>query len=279
MGFGQGAETTCKVACVQLRCGLDRQENFAQAQALIERAAARGATYIQTPENTHLVTEDAHLALASARHEEEDDDLSAYRALALRLKVWLHLGSMAFRLRGHDKCANRSLLISPQGTIAARYDKIHLFDVALPDGETYRESDRFLSGNKVVVADAGAFHLGLSICYDLRFARLYRALTLKGALVLSIPSCFTQTTGSAHWHTLVRARAIENGAFVIAAAQGGRHPDGRETFGHSLIVGPWGEVLAEGDQEPGLVEAQIDLSEVLRVRRAVPGIQNELPFA
>ena len=210
---------------------------------------------------------------------EEDDDksLAAFRELARKLGIYLHVGSLAIKV-SPDKAANRSFLIGRNGEIVARYDKIHMFDVDLANGESYRESRNYRPGEIAVVANLPWGRLGLSVCYDLRFPTLYRALAEAGSSFLAIPSAFTRQTGEAHWHVLMRARAIENGAFVFAAAQGGRHENGRETFGHSLIVDPWGRILAEGGTEPGVVTAVIDPAEVAAARARIPSLQHGRRF-
>jgi deaminated glutathione amidase len=193
------------------------------------------------------------------------------------LSIWLHVGSIAV-LVGNGKIANRSLLFSPQGAVAARFDKLHMFDVELPGGESYRESRNYQAGSAGVIADLPWGSLGLTVCYDLRFPHLYRALATAGADFLAIPSAFTRQTGEAHWHVLIRARAIENGCFVFAAAQAGRHESGRETYGHSLIVSPWGDVIAEADSQSGVIVADIRPEEVEKARRRIPSLQHDRPF-
>jgi predicted amidohydrolase len=209
--------------------------------------------------------------------EADDPALPAFCTLANELDIWLLVGSLAIKV-SDKKTANRSFLIGPDGRIAARYDKIHLFDVNLPSGETYRESNTVAAGNDAVVANLPWARIGLSVCYDLRFPQLYRTLAKAGAEILTVPSAFTETTGKAHWHVLVRARAIENACFVMAPAQGGEHSNGRRTYGHSLIVGPWGEIIAEGDTEPGIVAAEIDLGEIGAARSRVPALSHDRPY-
>ncbi|MEA2936881.1 MAG: deaminated glutathione amidase, partial [Alphaproteobacteria bacterium] len=226
---------------------------------------------------TNIVANRRDLMLAATAPEESDPSLAAFRALAKRLGIHLHIGSLAIRI-SPERAANRSFLIDPQGEIVARYDKIHMFDVDLAGGESYRESRSYRPGESAVVADLPWGRLGLTICYDLRFPTLHRALAEAGSSFIAIPSAFTRQTGEAHWHVLMRARAIENTCFVFAAAQGGRHEDGRETFGHSLIVDPWGRVLAEGGTEPGVVLATIDTAEVAAVRARIPSLQHGRRF-
>ncbi len=267
-----------RAACIQLRCGDDVAENVRTASDLIRQAHGAGAQFVATPENTSLMAADAGAKLALAKREKDDLALSALSAVAEELGIWLLIGSLPIKLT-EDKTANRSCLIGPDGRIGARYDKIHLFDVNLPDGESYRESNTVSAGEQAVTANLPWGRIGLSVCYDLRFPHLYRSLAKAGAEILSIPSAFTETTGKAHWHVLVRARAIENGCFVIAPAQGGRHANGRSTYGHSLIVGPWGDILAEAGADPGFITADIDLDQVAKVRARVPSLQHDRPFS
>jgi predicted amidohydrolase len=209
--------------------------------------------------------------------EEQDATLAAFRDLARRLAIWVHVGSLAVKV-SPDRAANRSFLIDPRGDIAARYDKIHMFDVDLANGESYRESRSYQPGELAMVADLPWGRLGLTICYDLRFPALYRALAEAGSSFLAIPSAFTRQTGEAHWHVLNRARAVENGCFVLAAAQGGTHQSGRETYGHSMVIDPWGRVIAEGDDAPGVVMAEIDPSLVGKARGRIPSLQHGRRF-
>jgi predicted amidohydrolase len=267
-----------RAACVQLRSGDDMAENIRAASALIREAKAQGVDFIATPENTGLMAADGQAKLEKSFPEEADPALPAFRALAQELGVWLLIGSLAIKV-SDSKTANRSFLIDPKGQVAARCDKIHLFDVDLPSGETYRESASVAGGDRAVAADLPWGKLGLSVCYDLRFPLLYRALAQAGAFMLAVPSAFTETTGNAHWHVLLRARAIENGAFVIAPAQGGHHPGWRQTHGHSLIVGPWGEVLAEAGTDPGVIVADIDPARSAEARARIPSLRHDRPFA
>jgi predicted amidohydrolase len=267
-----------RAACIQLRCGDDVAENTRSASNLIRQAQRAGAQFVATPENTSFMAADAGAKLELARNEKDDLALAAFSTVAEELRLWLLIGSLAIKV-SDDKTANRSYLIGPDGRIAARYDKIHLFDVNLPDGESYRESNTVAPGAQSVTADLPWGRIGLSVCYDLRFPHFYRTLAKSGAEFFSIPSAFTETTGKAHWHVLLRARAIENGCFVIAPAQGGRHANGRSTYGHSMIVGPWGDILAETGMEPGFITADIDLAEVAAVRTRVPSLQHDRPFS
>ena len=268
-----------RVALLQARTGIDPEANARALAAAVEEAAAGGAAMLFTPEMSGLLDRDRERAAASLRLPEEDPVLAAVRAAAAKAGIWVHLGSLAVRRADEPRLANRAFLIDGAGAIRATYDKLHLFDVDLPTGESWRESAAYAPGEAtVVVEETPVGPLGLSICYDLRFPDLYRALTDAGAKVIAIPAAFTVPTGAAHWHVLMRARAIEAGVFVVAAAQAGRHEDGRETYGHSLVVGPWGEVLLDKGPEPGLAFAEIDLEEVDRVRARVPAIRHRRPI-
>jgi predicted amidohydrolase len=266
-----------RAACIQLRSGDDVAENIRDAVQMIRAAAKDGAQFIATPENTTLMAPDGGAKLAHSYDEAHDPALPVFGALAKELGVWLLAGSLAIKV-SETKTANRSFLFSPDGGIASRYSKIHLFDVDLPSGEKYRESNTVAGGGEAVMANTPWGQIGLSICYDIRFPQLYRAMAKKGAFAFTAPSAFTETTGKAHWHVLLRARAIENGAFMIAPAQGGLHANGRRTYGHSLIVGPWGEILAEGGTEPGIVAAEIDPHLVVEARAKVPSLQHDQKF-
>ena len=266
-----------RVGLVQMCSGRDVAQNVAAASDLIRRAAHRGADYIQTPEMTTFMEIDRTQLLAAARPEKNHPALRHFCDLARGLNVWLHVGSMPILL-DNGKLANRSLLISSEGRITARYDKIHMFDVDLGGGESYLESANYEPGRHAVIADLPWGPIGLTICYDLRFPHLYRALAKGGAKFLAIPAAFTVPTGTAHWHVLLRARAIEAQAYVFAAAQGGSHQHGRETYGHSLIVSPWGEILGEGDVHPAVITADIDLQLLTDVRSRVPSLKHDRPF-
>jgi len=262
---------------VQMRSGLSPQANLDAVVRLIKQARERGAQYVLTPEMTNILEVKRERLFAAIAPEESDATLAALRELARKLQIFLHVGSLAIKLSA-EKAANRSYLIDESGEIIARYDKIHMFDVDLASGESYRESRNYRPGEIAVTADLPWGRLGLTICYDLRFPALYRALAVAGSSFLAIPSAFTKQTGEAHWHVLNRARAIENGAFVFAAAQGGLHENARETFGHSLIVDPWGRILAEGDAEPGVVLASIDPAEVAAARAKIPSLSHGRRF-
>jgi len=269
--------TTFTAGLVQMRSGVSPAANLDAALKLIGEAKNGGADYVLTPEMTNILEVNRERLFAAIAPEEADASLAAFREAARKLGIFLHVGSLAIRLSA-EKAANRSFLIDRSGEIIARYDKIHMFDVDLAGGESYRESRNYRPGEIAVAADLPWGRLGLSICYDLRFPALYRALAEAGASFLAIPSAFTQQTGEAHWHVLNRARAIENGAFVLSAAQGGRHENGRETYGHSLVVDPWGRIVAEGGNEPGVIMAQIDPAAVTAARAKVPSLQHGRRF-
>ena len=258
-----------------MRSGVEVAPNIAAAAALIREAAGKGATFIATPEMTNLL--DIRPGMARPKIVEQDDiPLHAFQALAAELRVTLLIGSLAVTLESDERFANRSFLIGQDGGVIAHYDKIHMFDVEVGDGQSYRESRAYRPGEAAMLAAAPFGKVGMTICYDLRFPHLYRRLAQAGAEILTIPAAFTRVTGEAHWHVLVRARAIETGSFVIAPAQGGKHEDGRETFGHSLIVAPWGDVLAEaGGAEPGIILADLDLDEVAKARGRIPSLGND----
>jgi predicted amidohydrolase len=266
-----------RAALVQMCSGRDVERNLRDATALIREAAGGGALYVQTPEVTTLMELERERLFAAALPEAGNPAVEHFAALAKELAVWLHVGSMVVRASS-DKLANRAFLFSPEGEVAARYDKIHMFDVDLANGETYRESANYGPGEHAVVADLPWGGLGLSICYDLRFPQLYRAMAKAGATFLAVPAAFTRLTGEAHWHTLLRARAIESQCFVFAAAQGGRHEHGRETFGHSLIISPWGQILAEGGVHPSVIYADVELAMVEDVRTRVPSLRHDRTF-
>jgi deaminated glutathione amidase len=266
-----------RVGLVQMRSGRTPAQNVDAATKLIKEAKTGGADYVLTPEMTNILERKREDLFAALAPEEKDRSLAAFRDLARRLGIWVHVGSLAIEVLP-QKAVNRSFLIDPKGEIAARYDKIHMFDVDLAGGESYRESGSYRPGEIAVAVDIPWGRVGLTICYDLRFPALYRALAEAGASFITIPSAFTQQTGEAHWHVLTRARAIETGSFVFAAAQGGRHEDGRDTFGHSIAIDPWGRVLAEGGTEPGVILADVDPSQVAIVRARIPSLQHGRRF-
>ena len=266
-----------RVGLVQMCSGRTAARNIEAAEKLIREAAAGGANYVQTPEMTNLLERDRE-RLPQALHREADDPgVTQFRSLARELSIWLHIGSLAL-LGETGKPVNRSFLISPEGRITARYDKIHMFDVDLPGGETYRESASYAPGHEAVLAALPWGKLGMTICYDLRFPHLHRTLAKAGARFLAVPAAFTKPTGLAHWHTLLRARAIECQCYVFAAAQGGCHEDGRETYGHSLAISPWGEVIAEAEDQPGVIFADVDMQRLAEVRSQVPSLRHDRPF-
>jgi len=271
------AKATFKAAMIQMRSGLAPAANVDAAAKLIGEAKSAGAHYAQTPEMTNILAAKRERLLATVVEEDADTSLASFRDLARKLGLYIHIGSLAIKA-SPDRAANRAFLIDPKGEIAARYDKIHMFDVDLEGGESYRESRTYRPGEYAALADLPWGRLGVTICYDLRFPALYRALAEAGATMLAIPSAFTKQTGEAHWHVLMRARAIENGSFVFAAAQGGSHKNGRETYGHSLIVDPWGRILAEGGTEPGVIMAEIDMAEVAKARGRIPSLQHGRRF-
>ncbi len=272
-----GKSATFCVGLVQMRTGRTPQANVDAAAKLIGEAKERGADYVLTPEMTNLMEVNRDRFFSAIVPEENDASLAMFREIARRLSIYLHVGSLAVRVTP-EKAANRAFLIDPRGEIVARYDKIHMFDVDLTGGESYRESRSYRPGELAVLYDLPWGRLGVTICYDLRFPQLYRALAEAGASYLAIPSAFTKQTGEAHWHVLNRARAIENGCFVLAAAQGGKHENGRETFGHSLIVDPWGRILAEGGTEPGVIFAEIDPAQITAARGRIPSLQHGRRF-
>lgn len=267
-----------RAALVQLRSGPDVAANLRATEALVRLAAAEGAAYVQTPENTNLVNPDRTAFLAAVRPETVDPTLARLRALAAELGIHLHVGSLAIALPGETRTANRGFLIAPDGSIRARYDKLHMFDVDLPTGESHRESEKVRPGKAAIIAALPWGGLGMGICYDVRFPQLARRLARAGAFALSFPAAFTVPTGEAHWHVLQRARAIETGSFVLSAAQGGDHGGGRATYGHSLIVDPWGRVLGELGVEPGVVVADIDPALAADARARIPALRHDRPF-
>jgi len=267
-----------KTALIQTRTPATHEAALAHVLPLVREAAAGGARFVATPEGTNVLQKDRAILLPMLRTLGEDPVVAGLRAAARDHSVWLLIGSALVR-REDGKAANRSVLVAPDGRIAATYDKLHMFDVDLPTGERSRESEIYEPGEAAITAAAGPLKLGLSVCYDLRFPALYRALALAGAEVMTIPSAFTRPTGAAHWEVLMRARAIETGSFVLAPAQGGRHEDGRGTYGHSIAVAPWGEVVAHFDHdEPGVLFAELDLAAPAKARAAIPALVGARPF-
>lgn len=269
--------STFKVGLIAMRSGLNPQANLDAVLAAIDQAKRAGADYVQTPEMTNVLESKRDRLLANIVTDDNDPTLATLRDVARKLAIYIHAGSLAIKA-SPEKAVNRSFLIDRRGDIVARYDKIHMFDVDLANGESYRESNTYRAGELAVVADLPWGRLGLTVCYDLRFPALYRALAEAGASFFAIPSAFTRQTGEAHWHVLLRARAIENGCFVFASAQGGRHESGRETYGHSLVIDPWGRILAEGGTEPGVVMAEIDPAEVAAARAKIPSLHHGRRF-
>lgn len=273
-----------KVACVQVNSSRDMAANLAAAAEWGRKARAAGAELICYPENVAIMEPDSQALFDGARTEGEHPGFATFRHLARELGAWILGGTLALRRHadgrsdGDDRLVNRSLLFAPDGAVAARYDKIHMFDVEVGDGQTYRESAKIRPGEAAVIADLPWGGLGMTVCYDVRFPYLYRALARAGALFLSVPAAFTRVTGQAHWHVLLRARAIENGCYVFAPAQCGTHAEGRQTFGHTLIVDPWGVVLADGGEEPGFVMASVDPAEVLAARSRIPALTHDRHF-
>ena len=272
-------------SCIQFTSARDYEPNIRVVSDLIRRAREAGADLVLTPENTGLTEPVGKLRREKARDEANHPVLAALREVARETGVWLLIGSLAIDLsrepseaEGERRLANRSYLIDPNGAVVARYDKVHMFDVDLSGGESYRESSAFRPGGESVLAETPWGVLGMTVCYDLRFPHHYRALAQAGADFLAIPSAFTVPTGKAHWHVLMRARAIENGCYVFAPAQWGEHAEGRRTYGHSLIVDPWGEVLGDGGDGIGIISARIDVAAVARARRMVPSLKHDRPF-
>ena len=271
--------TSFRVAALQMRSAMDPAANLATFEALVREAAGSGAVYVQSPEMTGMLVRGREALFARIVPADQDPLVRRASELARELSVFVHVGSTAVLL-ADGKVANRSFLFGAEGELITTYDKIHMFDVDLDNGESWRESATYSPGNQAVVAELPFMKLGLSICYDLRFPQLFRAQALSGAEVLAVPASFTRQTGEAHWHVLLRARAIENGAWVIAAAQGGKHEDGRETYGYTLIVDPWGRVVADaGNNEPGIVLAEIDPAASADARRKLPNLLNARDFA
>lgn len=264
-----------KTACVQINGSADIADNIVKIENMVASAAVQGAEFIATPENSFLMEDAADKRVLYA--QEEHPAVKASAGMARKNGVWLLIGSVAVAANA-EKTYNRSLLFNPQGEIVAQYDKIHLFDVEVGDGQTYRESAKIMAGGKAVTAQTPWGRLGMTICYDLRFPQLYRAIAKAGANMIAVPAAFTQVTGEAHWHVLLRARAIENGCFIIAPAQTGTHAGERKTYGHSLIIDPWGKVLADAGTAEGIITAELDLNEVDKVRGKLPSLGHDRNF-
>jgi len=267
--------STFRVACIHNCAEREMTPSIAALTKLIRAAAKDGAELIQLPEMATMIEPRNELVVQKAKPEADDPGLAACRALAVETKAWVLIGSLLIKEPSTNKVVNRSYLLDSKGAIVARYDKLHLFDVDLPSGEQYRESATVKAGDRAVLAPSPWGPIGLSVCYDLRFAYLYRALAQGGASYLSIPAAFTYTTGKAHWHVLVRARAIETGCYVFAANQGGTHAEGRRTWGHALIVNPWGEVLADSGEREGFIAADIDPAKVVQARAMIPALKHD----
>lgn len=269
-----------RVGLVQLTVGDDPAENLAQTVALVGKAAAKGASFVLTPECTNGLSGNRAHQRAVFHDEDTDPTLAKLREEAEKAKIWLLIGSLAIKTNDADgRFANRSFLVAPNGEIASRYDKIHMFDVNVSETEIYRESAGYRPGSQATVAETPFGRVGMTICYDVRFPHLYRRLAKAGAQILTVPAAFNHITGAAHWEVLLRARAIETGCFVLAPAQTGFHPEksgkGRNTFGHSLCISPWGEILADGGTLPGVVLADIDLADVAKARSRVPSLDHD----
>ena len=267
------------VACLQISSGREVDPNLQAIGEMARRARDAGAGFILTPEVSVMLEPKREPKFAKAEDETAPHAIPFFADLARETGAWILVGSMAVKLVGEDRLANRSYLFAPDGGIAARYDKIHMFDVDLAGGESYRESSQFRPGEATVVVETTFAQVGLSVCYDLRFPALYRTLAQAGAQILTVPSAFAVATGRAHWHTLLRARAIETGCFVLAPAQTGTHAEGRKTYGHSLIVDPWGEVLADAGEAVGFITAELDMARVAEARQMVPSLKHDRPFA
>ena len=269
---------TFNVACIQTNSERDVAPNIEAVSQFVRQAHDQGADFILLPESVNMMEPKGRHVREKIVYEEDDAFLSAFQKLAKELNVWILIGSLLVRI-SDEQAANRSLLINGSGDIVTRYDKIHMFDVDVGDGQTYRESKLYRPGEDLVIAEIPWGTLGLTICYDLRFPYLYRALAHQGALFMTVPAAFTRVTGEAHWHVLLRARAIENGCFIFAPAQTGDHAEGRQTFGHFLIIDPWGNILADGGTDVGFVMAEIDPAEVAKARGKIPSLKHDRPVS
>ncbi|MCW2247172.1 putative amidohydrolase [Azospirillum fermentarium] len=272
-----GAGGRVRAACIQVNAGTEIRPNLDAAGDLVRRARDAGAELIALPENVAMIVQGRDKVLARVSGEDEHPAVPFFAGLAQETGAWILAGTIGIRL-DDGRVANRSLLFDGQGRLVARYDKIHMFDVDLAGGESYRESATFRPGERGVVAPTPWGGLGMTVCYDVRFPHLYRALAKAGASLLTVPAAFTVPTGRAHWHVLLRARAIETGCFVLAPAQTGTHDQGRKTFGHSLIISPWGEIIADGGEEVGIITADLDLAAVAEARRMIPSLTHDRPF-
>ena len=267
-----------RVALVQMRTKTQISENVRDLEAFVREASAGGANYVQTPEMTGILERNRVNLFSQIKSQEEDLLVQRAAELAAELNVWLHIGSHAIKV-GEHKAANRAFIFSPDGVLVNTYDKIHMFDVDLDNGERWRESSVYRAGTVSKTTTINDMCVGLSICYDIRFPQLYREQAVSGAQILTAPSSFTKQTGAAHWHILMRSRAIENGAFMLAAAQVGKHEDGRETYGHSLVVDPWGQIVSENTTgEPGIIFSDLDLGQVAEARKKISNLANSRGF-
>ncbi|MGI9371712.1 MAG: carbon-nitrogen hydrolase family protein [Hyphomicrobiales bacterium] len=267
------ARTEFRAALVQMCTGRNIAQNIADASDMIVDAVRDGAEFVSTPETTHFMELSGRRLFETIKPQDEDPGVSQFAKLADKLNIWLNIGSLAVKVQ-ENKAANRSFLFSPRGEVHATYDKIHMFDVDLEGRESYRESKNYRAGDSAVLTRLPWGNLGMTICYDLRFPHLYRKLAQLGANIITVPSAFTEATGKAHWHSLLRARAIETGCFILAAAQGGLHENGRQTYGHSVIIAPWGEILAEGEKNPCILSANIDITESCKMRMRIPSLSD-----
>ena len=266
-------------ACIQMNSGNDIKKNVARVAELAREAADKGADFITTPENVVLMSRGSKEQFEKSYGVDDHPGLLGMREIAADLKKWFLVGSLAVKREGEKKLANCSYLLNPKGEVVQHYDKIHLYDVQLENGEVYDESTRYLSGNQLKTAELPWGRLGMTICYDVRFPHLFRSLAHAGAHFITVPSAFVKYTGIAHWHTLLRARAIENASYIFAPAQTGKHPSGRETYGHSLIVDPWGNILADAKDGEKVITAEIDTARVEKVRKSLPSLKHDRKFS
>ena len=267
-----------KVACIQMNSGPDIQENLVESGKLIQQAARDGADFILTPENTDFMRKSNELMLETALDDNSHPGIPLFSEMASKHRVWLLIGSMKIKI-SNTHVVNRSFLFRPTGQLMASYDKIHLFDVALTNGEKHKESDHVQAGTKAVVASTPWRKLGMAVCYDVRFPYLFRTMAQADAEMIAVPAAFTEFTGKAHWETLLRARAIETGSFILAPAQGGEHEGGRKTFGHSMIIDPWGNIMAhKDDAEPGIISANLDFLKVTKARFSIPSLKHDREY-
>lgn len=268
-----------KAACIQTNTQNDLQENISTISLQVVKAADMGAEFITMPENAFFMSKNADELFLNSFYENQHPAILEMQELAAKLKIWILIGSVAVKIANSQKLANRSIVIDASGKIVTTYDKIHLYDVQVEGGETHRESSRFISGDKAEICKTPWCDIGLTICYDVRFPHLYRILAKSGAKIITVPAAFTKFTGQAHWHILLRARAIENACFIIAPAQTGTHPSQRQTFGHSLIIDPWGNILQDGDESETIIVAEIDTEIVDKIRKQLPSLQHDRDFA